>query len=553
MQEEGTAPEWFSTGGWQLFKDKYLYQATTPKEQYQRIATTAAKHIKGKLPHPEGKDWSDVFFNLFWSGTLSGSTPVLANMGTDRGLPVSCSGSYTDDSIDSIYATKRETAILTKHGFGTASKLNVRPRGSLISGGGKSLGVLPVVKGFVEDMRYVSQGNSRRGAFASYIDIDHDDVPEVCKYAEQNPDDLNIGWVVSQDFIDKLDQGCPDTIGRYQDVMQLKMITGKGYFFFKDKANAQRPAMYKELGLEIEGSQLCSEIVLHSSPEYTYTCVLSSMNVALFDGWKDTLSVFEATVFLDCVVEEFLVKARKIHGLEKAVAFTEKSRALGLGACGLGTLFQKRGITFESFEAHMLNTEIFSYIKEQSTKATEYMADYLGEPEWCTGHKVRNTHTLAVAPTKSTALIMGGVSEGINPDAAMSFTQLTPAGEIDRFNPVLLDVMKKEGVYNKKNLQEVVDSKGSVQDVDWLSDELKAVFKTAFEINQEAILRMASVRQTFICQGQSLNLFFSSDEKEEVISAIHQKAFKDPNINALYYCYSKRGVSASKGECEACQ
>jgi ribonucleoside-diphosphate reductase alpha chain len=554
MQAQGLVPDWYTTGGWQLFKERYLYEADSVREQYMRIATTAGKHIQGKMPHPEGKDWNDVFFNLLWSGNLSASTPILANMGTNRGLPVSCSGQYIEDSIDGIYSALRETAILTKYGFGTAGYLDIRGRGTSISVGGKSSGTLPVIKSFIESMRYVSQGTARRGAFASYLDIDHIDFDEVVDYVEQKPDDANIGWVVTDAFIAKLDDGDEEALRRYKKALKMKMTTGKGYFFFKDKANRQRPQMYKDLGLMINAPQLCAEIMLHNSPEYTYTCVLSSMNVSTYDQWKGTNAVYEATVFLDCVAEEFISKAEKISGLEKAVAFTKKSRALGLGACGLHTLYQKRGLSFEGIPAHILNIEVFKYIRAEAERASADMAENLGIPEWCEGYNKRNTHLMALAPTKSTALIMGGISEGINPDPAMVYTQLTSAGEVDRHNPILLALMKEKGVYNKKNLQSVIDAKGSVQGVDWLTEEEKAVFKTAFEIDQKAIIRQASARQEHgIDQGQSLNLFFSSEESEEVISDVHRAAFKDKFVNALYYCYSKRGVGASKGECEACQ
>lgn len=282
-------------------------------------------------------------------------------------------------------------------------------------------------------------------------------------------------------------------------------------------------------------------------------CVLSSMNSSKYREWKDTLAVYWGTIFLDCVASEFIEKAKGIKGLEKAVRFTEKSRALGLGNCGLHTLFMQENLAFESFEAHMLSQEIQAKIHEQSINASKDLAAILGEPEWCKGYGVRNTHLIAIAPTKSTALLMGGISEGINPDPAMSYTQLTSAGEVDRINPVLLELMKKKGVYTKKHVQEITDKQGSVQHVNWLTPEEKEIFKTAFEINQKAVLRLAAARSRYIDQWQSLNLFFAADESPEWITEVHKEAFLNPDILALYYIYTQAGVQASKGECEACQ
>jgi ribonucleoside-diphosphate reductase alpha chain len=475
-------------------------------------------------------------------------------MGTNRGLPVSCSGTVVDDSIDGFYSNLHEVAMLTKYGFGTASDLsNIRPRGSKISVGGKANGVLPVIKEHIQAMRNVAQGTARRGAWAAYLDIEHGDFYEVCNFILTEPDDCNIGWTIKQSFIDKLQKGDPEAITRYQRALKVKMVTGKGYFFFVDKANKKRPKMYVDKELYINNSQLCSEIMLFNDHEHTYTCVLSSMNAAKWDEWKDTDASYWATLFLDCVASEFIEKARGLPGMSKAVRFTEKGRALGLGLCGLHTLFMQKMLPFESFEAHMLSQEVSAKIWEQAKAASKDMAVELGEPEWCKGYGIRNTHLIAIAPTKSTALLMGGVSEGINPDPAMTFTQMTAAGEVDRVNPVLLELMKKKGVYTKKNIQQIVDDNGSVQKVSWLDDNEKAVFKTAFEINQKAILRLASARSRYIDQWQSLNLFFPADEDPAWISEVHKEAFLDENILALYYIYTQAGVQASKGECEACQ
>jgi ribonucleoside-diphosphate reductase alpha chain len=277
------------------------------------------------------------------------------------------------------------------------------------------------------------------------------------------------------------------------------------------------------------------------------------MNAAKYNEWKGTDAVFWATVFLDCVAEEFIEKSEHVPGLKKVRDFTKESRALGLGVAGLHTLFMQEKLPFESFQAHMLSQELQAHIMKQAQEATKDMAKHLGEPEWCKGYGVRNSHLIAIAPTKSTALLMGGISEGINPDPAMTFSQATAAGEVDRVNPVLLQLMKDKGVYSQKHLNEITEKQGSVQHVSWLTDEEKAVFKTAFEINQSAVLRMASARSLYIDQWQSLNLFFAADEDPAWIAKVHKEAFEDPNILALYYVYTQAGVQAAKGECEACQ
>lgn len=559
-QAEGLIPEWYSTAGAQLFYEKYEYQTNgrSVRGQFERIAKTAASYLRNTIFEQEAET---KFFDLFWKGWLSPSTPVLANMGTTRGLSVSCSGSVIDDSIHGFYENRLETAILTKNGFGTSSYLgNIRPRGANIRVGGRASGVVPVFKGHVQDMRDVAQGTSRRGAWAGYLEIEHGDFDELVDFISAEPDDANVGWIISDEFIRRLDAGHQDSIRRYQRALKLKMITGKGYFCFIDKINRKRPASYVKNNLFVKASNLCDEITLFADDKHTFTCVLSSMNVYRWYEWKDTDAVKWATIFLDCVAQDFIEKGSKIPGLEKAVEFTRKGRALGLGQCGLHSLFQRERMPFESLEAHMLSSQIARYINDESRAASELTASELGECQWTEGLGIRNTHRIAIAPTKSTALLMGGISEGINPDPAMTFSQLSAAGEIDRVNPELLRLMKEKGVYNKKTIAEITEQRGSVQKVSWLTNEEKQVFKTAFEINQEAILRMASVRGKFIDQWQSLNLFFPAETSPEQISRIHNIAFHDENVLGLYYIYTQAGVSGStvtsestkQSECLAC-
>ncbi len=1089
LQESGEVPEWFTTAGWQLFKDKYQYQGQSYKGTCERIAKCAAKHVaKHGL---DVQEWETKFYNLLWKGWLSPSTPVLSNMGTSKGMNVSCSGTYVSDSVYGFYDSFKENAILTKHGFGTSGYLSdIRPRGSKIATGGKASGITPVLKHFVFDMQTITQGcyiegtqvltdkgfidfrdintetniaqldehrnvsftkgeptvrdwngkmyrftsesglklevtpnhrmmiskdgntlqeviaenvdysilnqhhmagyytgpvtndgtitdssieslldyknidittvdadiinfiqsvaainnartfindniltidfskdyshiisgsnistesfeyngkvyccivpngriivrdlngfvsvcgnTQRRGAFAGYIDIEHKDFYEIADLIQHEPDDLNIGWIVKDKFIKKLQNGDKEANNRFKKAMKSKLLTGKGYFFFVDKVNRNRPKMYKDKNLDVKASNLCvapetliltkfgylpiveledktidvwngeewstttirktgtnqelvkvitdsgqelectqyhkfyikdrsaeysnrivevsaselkrgdklikfelpvidgeltltnayqngfysgdgclvknnsriylygekrnllnyfpnrrlhtiqddydreyfyydnlkpkfyiptsdysidsrvqwlaglfdadgcvvnvngsltlqlvstnkeflkelqlmlqtlgvtskikfareqglyklpandgsdelkdfqcnaqyrillsgngllqlkelgfntnrlkidgnipnrnaerfiqivdveynnrisdtycftehkrhmgmfngiltgqcAEIALHSSEEYSFSCVLSAMNLYWYDDWKDTTAVFDATVFLDCVAEEFITLAENIKGLEKTVDFTRKGRALGLGVCGFHTYLQEKRWPFEGLEAHTWNNQVFKHIRTEADKASKWMATVMGEPEWCAGYGVRNTHLMALMPTKATALIQGGISEGINPDPAIVFNQATAAGEMDRISPTFLKLLKERNMYSKETIRSITDNNGSVQHLEWLTDDEKLVFRTAFEMDQSAQIRLCSTRQKYVDQGQSINLFFSADEDEKYITKVHQQAFLDENLHSLYYIYTLAGVQAAKSDCIACQ
>lgn len=560
LQEEGRLPDWFTTAAWQMYKEKYVTEECPDiKTVYERIAKQAASRLPD-TPKMK-KEWEKKFFTLMWSGWLAPSTPVLANMGAGRGCPVSCSGGYVADSVYGFYEAQKEAALLSKNGFGTSGYLgSIRPRGSKVTVGGKASGKLPVFKDFIQMSRDISQGSTRRGAWAGYIEIDDPDFWEICDHIQAVPDDANVGWIVTDEFINRLENADKEALAIYQRAMKLKMVTGKGYFFFVDKVNRLSPVTYKDRGLKVHASNLCTEITLASyssesgtgHDDLTFTCVLSSLNLAKYDEWKDTSAVFDSIVFLDCVAEDFIQIGKGIRGLEAAVRFTEKSRALGLGTLGFHTYLQQNKIAFEGFEAHQKNHEIYSMIREEAEQATSWLAEKFGEPEWCVGYGRRNTHLLAIAPNLSSALICGGVSQGIEPIYKNAYIQATAAGEVDRINPVLVNIMKERKVFNHKTVDDIVENAGSVQHVDWLDDDEKMVFRTAFEINQEAIIRLASARQRYIDQAQSINLFFSADEDEATIARVHEMAFKDEYIKSLYYIRSESGVKASSGECEAC-
>lgn len=548
LQALGDLPDFITTGGYQLLKEKYLSEGESLKQRYSTIARTAANHTD----NPDF--WYPKFFDVMWKGWLAPSTPVLSNMGTTKGLPVSCSGGYIDDSIDGFYKAYHQAAQLTKYGFGTSGYLgDIRPRGSRISSGGKSSGTLPVFKNFVQTMRDVAQGTSRRGAWAGYLPIDHKDFLEVVDYVEHHPDDLNVGWIISDGFIDRLNNGDLDALHRYQRSLKVKAVTGKGYYFFKDKVNRLNPLCYRDKGLEVAASNLCTEITLFSDASHTFTCVLSSLNLEKYDEWKNSDAVFTSTVFLDCVASEFIHCAKGISGLEPAVEFTRKSRALGLGTLGFHSYLQSKSIPFESFEAHLINLEIFKGVRDEAERATKWMAEQWGEPEWCEGYGRRNTHLLAIAPNTSSALICGGSSQGIEPLVSNIYNQPTSAGEISRANPRFIELARGRGMWTKELMSDLISSNGSVQHLSWLSDDEKLVFRTAYEIDQRSIIRLASARQQFIDQAQSINLFFDANEDETYISEVHKEAFTNPMIKSLYYMRTQAGVKASKNECLSCE
>tara|TARA_Y100001973_G_scaffold46148_1_gene68842 strand:+ start:2179 stop:3924 length:1746 start_codon:yes stop_codon:yes gene_type:complete len=554
LQEKGELPEFFTTAGWQLFKAKYLSPGESAFERYDSIAKTAAKQAS-RMYGRSYKHWKEKFFDLLWEGILSPATPVLSNMGTNKGCTVSCSGNYVGDSIYDFYESRKELAMLTKVGFGTSSYLgNIRGRGAPISVGGNASGSLPELKGCVQVMRDVSQGNSRRGAWAGYLEIDHPDYYEWVTYLFNYPDDCNIGWLITDDFVNRLESGDNDAIARWKKMLYVKMITGKGYIVMIDKINRNRPECYKKNNLTVKASNLCTEITLFSDKDHTYTCVLSSLNLKHWKRINISEDIFNATVFLDCVCQEFIDMGKEITGLEKAVRFTEKGRALGLGVMGLHTYFQDNDMPFESFAAYMANNQIFKKIHDESLRASKWMASIAGEPEWCKGFGIRNTHRTAIAPTTSTALILGGVSQGIEPIPGNCYNQPSAGGEVRRINPKLIGIMKEREVYNKQTLNDIRDNKGSVQHVTWLTDEEKEIFKTAFEMNMRQILKMAEARQKWIDQTQSLNLFFDADETEQYISEIHKEAILSDSVLTLYYIRTLAGIQASKGEdCVVCE
>jgi len=550
LQQDGLLPDWYTTQAYQMFSAKYQHGSEeSVRGRHQAIAHTLAKH----LPTDKQAEFELKFFNLMWKGILSPASPALANTGTSRGMPVSCSGQVVNDSIDSFYSALRETAILSKYAFGTSADFsNIRPRGTPISKGGVANGAKEVIDDFFTCTSKVSQGGNRRGSVAAYLNIEHGDFYECLNALKTDPNGKNYGWVINDAFVEKLKAGDDEANQRFRDAVHTKMLTGKGYLFFIDKANRHRPVMYKERELYIRATNLCTEIMLHSSDEYTYSCILASLNLTHWDTIKNTDAVYVATIFLDCLCSEFIKTSKGIVGLEKVRDFTIKGRAIGLGVMGFSTYLQANRVPYESLDAQFLNNEIFKHIHDESFRASVDIAQMLGEPEWCEGFGVRNTHRTALAPTKSTSLLMGGVSESWFPDPGMVFDAGSAAGDLRRIVPEIYKLMQERGVYSEATIQDIIDHVGSVQHVDWLNEHEKLVFKTAFEMDQHVLLRYASQRQKWLCQGQSINFFVPETGSEELISDLLTRAVLDEEILSIYYIYSRSGVVV-KDECIACQ
>jgi ribonucleoside-diphosphate reductase alpha chain len=543
LQAAGDVPGFMTTAGYAMVRAKYAVAGDSVRQRYETIAATAGDLADEMYPREDGGSWTAHFFEAVWNGWLSPSTPVLANLGTDRGLPVSCEGSYVEDSVWGFYDTLKEAAILSQNGFGTSAYLgDIRPRGARFSDNGKANGVVPVFMNFVEMTNQISQGATRRGSWAGYLPVDHPDFYELADLIFREPANKNVGWIFTQRFIDRMLAGDKDALERYQRVLKIRVVLGKGYIWKVDTVNAAQTESYRVHGLTNKASNLCSEITLFSDADHSYTCVLSSLNLSTYDEWADRDTPFVATVFLDAVAESFLRRARTIRGLERAVRYTEKARSLGLGVMGYHDYLQQHRIPFESDAAAAFNRDVFDRIHRRADAASRWMAERTEVPQWCVGR--RNSHLMAIAPTMSTAVIMGGTSQGIEPYVANVWNQTTSAGEMPRVNRNLVAIMKDRGVDDRAHLDDIVDNAGSVQHVNWLDEHEKDVFRTAYEIDQEVLLDRAADRQAFIDQSQSLNLFFQADAGPQYISRVHKKALLDPRIKSLYYLRSRAGVQA---------
>ena len=523
----------------------YLVDGQTTEERVKYIAEYAEKVLK-----QDG--FAKKFEDYMSKGWISLATPVWANFGLKRGLPISCFGSYIPDDMGHILFTQSEVGMMSKYGGGCSAYFGaLRERGAEITQNGTSSGPVHFMQLFEKLLDVVSQGATRRGVFAAYLPIEHPDILEFLDIGtEGNPiQKINHAVTVTNEWLEEMAAGDETKRAIWAKVIQRRGEIGYPYIMFIDNANDQRPQVYKDKDLKIYASNVCSEIMLPSKEDWSFVCCLSSVNVMHYDDWKDTDLIETMIYFLDAVMTDFIDKLEALRDhenkdkrlgfqfMERTYNFAKANRALGLGTLGYHSLFQSKNIPFESEEAAKLNEEVFKLIRERADKATEQLGKELGEPEVLKGTGRRNTTTMAVAPNTSSAFILGQVSQGIEPVWSNCYVKDVAKLKVTIKNPFLEQLLEEKGKNDKETWNSIRDNDGSVQHLGFLSDDEKAVYRTFAEIDQSVIIEQAAVRQKYIDQGQSLNVMVPPSTSPKDINALYMQAWKS-GVKALYYQHS---------------
>ncbi len=553
---------WLNYNSRKFLDAGYLSDGLTAEERIREIAVRA-ENILGI----EG--YADKFYGYMSKGFYSLASPVWSNFGKQRGLPISCFGSHVDDDIGNILYSQSEVGMMSKLGGGTSGFFGkIRHRGAPIKDNGEASGAVHVMRLFESMVDVVSQGSVRRGRFSPYLPIEHDDIMEFLEIGtEGNPiQELTHGVTVTNEWMQSMIDGDAKKRIIWAKVLQCRGEMGYPYVFFTDNANNGAADVYKDKNLPIYASNLCTEIMLPSSCDWSFVCVLSSINVLHYEEWKDTDAVETMVYFLDAVITEFLDKLEAYRDspkkddqqtflfMERAYNFAKENRALGVGVLGWHSLLQSKMLTFDSQEAYDLNSYIFKIIKEKSYKASEQLAEKFGEPLVLEGYGRRNATLNAVAPTTSSAFILGQVSQGIEPIWSNIYVKDIAKLKTTIKNPYLENLLEIKGQNTSEVWHDIRDHDGSVQHLDFLTDEEKGVFKTYSEIDQMHIIYQASNRQPYIDQGQSLNIIVHPDMPTKEINKIHISAW-NLGLKSLYYQHSMNAAQKFKQrkDCKSCE
>lgn len=529
---------WKNEESEQILNRGYLLKGETVEGAIDRICSAAAQ----RLYKPELKEG---FQELVERGWMSLSSPIWANMGTERGLPISCFNVHVPDHIEGITHKLGEVIMQTKIGGGTSGYFGeLRERGSAVTDNGKSSGAVSFMKLFDTAMDTISQGGVRRGAFAAYLDIDHSDIEEFLSIKSIGSPIQNLfyGVCVPDYWMQEMIDGDEDKRNIWAKVLESRQQKGLPYIFFTDNVNRNKPQVYKDLNLSINSSNLCSEIALPSTNDESFICCLSSMNLELYDEWKDTEAVKLAIFFLDAVLQEFIAKTEGNYYLASANKFAKRHRALGLGVLGWHSYLQKNNIPFEGLHSKQLTTKIFKDIADKADKATIDLARIYGEPEILKGYGRRNTTLLAIAPTTSSSAILGQTSPGIEPFSSNYYKAGLAKGNFMRKNKYLEKLLIEKDINNEDTWRGIMLNHGSVQHLNELTVEEKEVFKTFKEISQLEIIQQASIRQQYIDQAQSLNINIPAELPIKEVNRLLIEAWK-LGVKTLYY---QRSQSVSK-------
>jgi len=554
--------EWLNENSRKFLAAGYLGEGLCAEERIANIA----KRAESILQMP---GFADKFYYYMSEGYYSLASPVWSNFGKERGLPISCFGSHIDDDIGNILYTQSEVGMMSKLGGGTSGYFGkIRPRGAAIKNNGEASGAVHIMRLFESMVDVVSQGSVRRGRFSPYLPIDHADIMEFLEIgSEGNPiQELTPGVTVTNDWMQEMIDGDVEKRTVWAKVLQSRGEMGYPYIFFTDNANNGAADVYKDKNLPIYASNLCTEIMLPSNHDWSFVCVLSSINLLHYDKWKDTDAVQTMVYFLDSVITEFLEKLESYKNspdredqqtflfMERAYNFAKENRALGMGTLGWHSLLQSKMLPFDSQQAYDLNSEVFKTLKEYSYKASEHLAEKFGEPELLKGYGRRNATLNAIAPTTSSAFILGQVSQGIEPIWSNIYVKDIAKIKTTVKNPFLIKLLKEKGMDTPDVWRDIRDRDGSVQHLDFLSENEKDTFKTYSEIDQLVIIYQAANRQNHLDQGQSLNIIVHPDTPTKEINKIHITAWK-LGLKSLYYQHSMNAAQKfkQKKECESCE
>ncbi len=537
--------KWLNENSRKFLYKGYLTEGVTPEERIKFIADKAEEILD--MP-----GFSKKFYGYMDKGYYSLSSPIWSNFGIRKGLPISCFGGHVVDSMSAILYSQAEAGMMSKYGGGTSGYFgDVRPRGAVITDNGHSSGSVHFMQLFDNIVDVVSQGSTRRGHYAPYLNLDHPDISEFLDIGTEGNSIQNLthGVTVTDEWMTEMIEGDQEKRKIWAKVLQRRVEMGYPYIFFTDTVNDNAADVYKDKNIPIRHSNLCSEIALPSNEEWSFVCDLSSMNIFHYEEWKDTDAVETLVYFLDAVMSDFILKLERLRDsddkvdrdgfffLERSYKFAIENRAIGVGALGWHSYLQSKMIPFESIAAKKKNVEVFQLIQEKSYEASRELAKKFGEPKMLKGYGRRNTTLNAVAPTTSSAFILGQVSQSIEPIWSNAYVKDIDKMKVTIKNKTLENLLEEKGQNTKEIWTSIRDHDGSVLHLDFLSDLEKDVFKTFSEIDQYEILDQAASRQQYIDQSQSLNLMINPEVSAKEINELYLFAWRN-KVKTLYYQHS---------------